>query len=104
MDPPLQPDRADLRRDPPPGQGHRPAPRRALLPEPGVGGPGPRRPWLGRGGPAPPPRPPAPPPPPTPPPHHHPRQKPPPKGGPRHDDHTRRVRSRLREPALPPAI
>jgi len=36
--PPLQLHRADLRRDPPAGQGHRPAPRRAVLPQPGVGG------------------------------------------------------------------
>jgi mutator family transposase len=43
-----QPDRADLRRDPPPHQGDRPAARRALVPEPGLGGPGPRQPRVAR--------------------------------------------------------
>jgi Transposase, Mutator family len=38
---PHQPDRADLRGDPPPGQGDRPAARRAQLPVAGVGGAGP---------------------------------------------------------------
>jgi hypothetical protein len=47
-DPALQPDRADLRGDPPADQGHRPAPRRGLLPEPGLGRPGPRQRWLAR--------------------------------------------------------
>ena len=46
QDPPHQPDRADLRRDPPACQGDRPAARRALLPEPGVGGAGPGLAWL----------------------------------------------------------
>jgi len=55
----FQPDRADLRRDPPPRQGHWSAPRRAVLPEPGVGGAGPRRSRLARGGLAPSQRPPA---------------------------------------------
>src|SRR4029450_5329854 len=41
-DPAHQPDRADLRRDPPTHQGDRPAARRALLPEPGLGGACPR--------------------------------------------------------------
>jgi putative transposase len=40
--------RACLRRDPPPHQGHRPAPRRDLLPHPGLGRPGPRLPRLAR--------------------------------------------------------
>src|SRR6266487_2642402 len=40
--------RADLRRDPPPDQGHRPAPRRDLLPDPGVGRAGPGLPRLAR--------------------------------------------------------
>jgi len=49
-DPALQLHRADLRRDPPAGQSHRPAPRRAFLPEPGVGRVGPGQPRLaGRG-------------------------------------------------------
>jgi transposase-like protein len=43
--PPLQPDRAHLRRDPPTRQGHRPVPRRDQLRVPGVGG---ARPGLGR--------------------------------------------------------
>jgi hypothetical protein len=47
---PHQPDRADLRGDPPAEQGHRPAARRALLPEPGVGGAGPRLTRLAWGG------------------------------------------------------
>jgi Transposase, Mutator family len=50
QDPPHQPDRADLRGDPPPGQGDRPAARRALVFVAGVGGPGPRLAWLARGG------------------------------------------------------
>ena len=40
--------RAHLRRDPPKGQGHRPAPRRALLSRPGVGGARPGQPRLER--------------------------------------------------------
>src|SRR5207244_2788624 len=36
--PALQLHRTHLRRDPPPGQGHRPAARRAQLPVPGLGG------------------------------------------------------------------
>src|SRR5690349_5916835 len=40
--------RADLRRDPPPHQGHRPPPRRDLLPHPATGGPGPGLPRLAR--------------------------------------------------------
>ncbi|HSU12253.1 MAG TPA: IS256 family transposase [Pseudonocardia sp.] len=39
--PALQLHRTHLRRDPPPGQGHRPAPRRDQLRVPGLGGPGP---------------------------------------------------------------
>src|SRR5512132_1674233 len=45
-----QPDRADLRGDPPPDQGDRPAARGAVVPEPGVGGAGPglaRLAWSG---------------------------------------------------------
>jgi putative transposase len=41
-DPALQLHRAYLRRDPPPGQGHRPPARRAPLPVPGLGRPRPR--------------------------------------------------------------
>src|SRR5215211_3394952 len=44
-DPPLQPDRADLRRDPPQDQGDRPPTGRAVLPVAGVGGAGPG--WRG---------------------------------------------------------
>ena len=47
-DPALQLHRADLRRDPPPRQGHRPAPRRDQLPHPGLGRPGPGLPRLAR--------------------------------------------------------
>ena len=47
-DPAFQLHRAHLRRDPPPGQGHRPAPRRDQLPHPGLGRPGPRQPRLAR--------------------------------------------------------
>ena len=47
-DPALQLHRAHLRRDPPPGQGHRPAPRRDQLPQPRLGRPGPRLPRLAR--------------------------------------------------------
>src|SRR4029453_19282359 len=58
-DPPLQPDRADLRRDPPQDQGDRPPTGRAVLPVAGMGGAGPGWPRLagchpdsGRGAPA----------------------------------------------------
>src|SRR5215216_4399112 len=68
-DPPLQPDRADLRRDPPQDQGDRPPTGRAVLPVAGVGGAGPGwprlagcRPDSGRGAPAPGPTPSTPPP------------------------------------------
>jgi transposase-like protein len=44
----LQSDRADLRGDPPPGQGHRPAARRAQLLVAGLGGSGPGRRGLAR--------------------------------------------------------
>ena len=47
-DPALQLHRAHLRRDPPPRQGHRPAPRRDQLPHPGLGRPGPGLPRLAR--------------------------------------------------------
>jgi putative transposase len=47
-DPALQLHRENLRRDPAPGQGHRPAPRRDQLPDPGVGRPRPRLPRLAR--------------------------------------------------------
>src|SRR5450759_1975786 len=47
-DPALQLHRADLWRDPPPGEGHRPAARRAQLHLAGLGGPGPGQPRLAR--------------------------------------------------------
>ena len=46
--PALQLHRAHLRRDPPPHQGHRPAPRRDQLPHPSLGRPGPGLPRLAR--------------------------------------------------------
>jgi Transposase, Mutator family len=52
QDPPLQPDRADLRRDQAADQGDRPAARRTKLPIAGVGGAGPRLAGLAWRGPA----------------------------------------------------
>jgi hypothetical protein len=46
--PALQPDRADLRQDPPQGEGDRPPAWRAELPQPGLGGAGPRLQGLAR--------------------------------------------------------
>src|SRR4029453_13617733 len=43
-----QPVGADLRRDPPADQGHRPTTRRALLPQAGLGRAGSRQPWVAR--------------------------------------------------------
>ena len=47
-DPALQLHRAHVRGDPPPGQGHRPVPRRGQLPQPRLGRPGPGLPRLAR--------------------------------------------------------